>query len=360
MSEVASLSNVDGERLCRSMNPGATIIPFTSSVISPAAGLTGPMSETFPSRILRLARIRGLPVPSMTRPLIRTMSWANPVVTKSRTSKMKQRTRMLYSRPEATAMTITRYIRYSAGGKISYGILEDQVIRELHGDIFTAAEPSGKTLKLSDAKLLAPCEPSKVIAVGRNYRSHIADRNLEPAKEPGIFWKPTSCIIGTEEDIVFPEGANNVHYEAELVVVIGTQGKNISQTDAAKYVFGVTAGNDVSERDWQKNDLQWFRAKGSDTFGVLGPCIVQGLNYNDLLVQSRLNGEVRQSQRTVDLIFPVEQVVSYVSQFVTLFPGDVSYTGTPGNTKPMSAGDWIEVEVEGVGTLRNRITRATV
>jgi 2-keto-4-pentenoate hydratase/2-oxohepta-3-ene-1,7-dioic acid hydratase in catechol pathway len=257
-------------------------------------------------------------------------------------------------------MAITRYIRYSAAEKISYGILEDQVVRELHGDIFTAAEPSGKTLKLCEAKMLAPCEPSKVIAVGRNYRSHIADRNLEPPKEPGIFWKPTSCIIGTEEDIVFPEGANNVHYEAELVVVIGTRGKNISQTNAGKHIFGVTAGNDVSERDWQKNDLQWFRAKGSDTFGVLGPCIVRGLNYNDLLVQSRLNGEVRQSQRTADLIFPVDQVVSYVSRFVTLLPGDVIYTGTPGNTKSMAAGDWIEVEVEGVGTLRNRVARATV
>jgi 2-keto-4-pentenoate hydratase/2-oxohepta-3-ene-1,7-dioic acid hydratase in catechol pathway len=257
-------------------------------------------------------------------------------------------------------MAIKRYIRYSAGGTISYGILEDQVVRELHGNIFTAAEPTGKTLKLSEAKLLAPCEPTKVIAVGRNYKSHIADRSLEPAKEPGIFWKPTSCIIGTEEDIVFPPGANNVHYEAELVLVIGRQGKNISQMDAAKHIFGVTAGNDVSERDWQKNDLQWFRAKGSDTFGVLGPCIVQGLNHNDLLVQSRLNGEVRQSQRTVDLIFPVEQVVSYVSQYVTLLPGDVIYTGTPGNTRPMAAGDWIEVEVEGVGTLRNRVAPATV
>jgi len=257
-------------------------------------------------------------------------------------------------------MKITYYVRYSHGGKTSYGIVEDQTVRELHGDIFAGAEFTGKTLKLSDLKLLAPCEPSKVIAVGRNYRSHIADRGLEPAKEPGLFFKPSSCIIGTEEDIVFPEGANNVHYEAELVVVIGKKGKDISQADAARYIFDVTAGNDVSERDWQKGDLQWFRAKGSDTFGALGPRIVQGLNYNDVLVQSRLNGEVRQSQRTSDLIFPVEQIVSYVSRFVTLLPGDIIYTGTPGNTRPMAPGDVIEIEVEGVGTLRNRIAAATV
>src|SRR5262245_3598301 len=257
-------------------------------------------------------------------------------------------------------MKITRYVRYQAGGSASYGILEERTIRELHGNIFTQAEPTGKTLHAGDVQLLAPCEPSKVIAVGRNYRSHIADRNIEPPKEPGIFWKPSSCIIGVDDSIVLPEGANNVHYEAEMVLVIGKTGKNIDPADVAKHIFGITAGNDVSERDWQKDDLQWFRAKGCDTFGALGPCIAQGLNYNNLLVESRLNGEVRQSQRTKDLIFPVDTIVSYVSRFVTLMPGDIIYTGTPGTTKAMQAGDVIEIEVEGVGVLRNRVERATV
>ena len=257
-------------------------------------------------------------------------------------------------------MKNTKYIRYSAEGKTSYGILQDQTIQELHGDIFAGAEPTGKTLRFSDVKLLAPCQPSKVIAVGRNYTSHIADRNIAPPKEPGLFWKPSSCVIGAEEDIVLPEGANNTHYEAELVIVIGTRCKNASQADASKYVFGVTAGNDVSERDWQKNDLQWFRAKGSDTFAALGPSIVQGLNYNDLLVQSRVNGEPRQSQRTTDLLFSVDVIISYVSRFVTIEPGDVIYTGTPGNTKAMAPGDVVEIEVEGVGVLRNRVRQATV
>lgn len=252
-------------------------------------------------------------------------------------------------------MRTTKYVRYAANGKISYGILEDQTIRELHGDIFAGAESTGRTMALSSVKLLAPCQPSNVAAVGRNYTSHIADRNLSPAAEPGLFWKPASCIAGPEDDIVLPPGANNVHYEAEMVLVIGKKAKNVSESDASKHIFGIAAGNDVSERDWQKNDLQWFRAKGSDTFGALGPCIVQGLNYNDVLVQSRLNGEVRQSQRTKDLLFSVDRIVSYITRFVTLLPGDVIYTGTPGTTKPMSPGDVIEIEVEGVGVLRNRV-----
>ena len=257
-------------------------------------------------------------------------------------------------------MNITRYVRYSAAGKTAYGILEEHTVRELHGTPFTGAEPTGSKVNLAEIKLLAPCEPSKVAAVGRNYKSHIADRGLEPAKEPGLFWKPSSCIIGTDDNIVIPEGAHNVHYEAELVIVIGKKGKNIPVSEAPKHIFGVTAGNDVSERDWQKSDLQWFRAKGSDTFGGLGPCVVQGLNYNDLLVQSRLNGTVVQSQRTSDLIFPVDTIVNYVSRFVTLVPGDIIYTGTPGTTKAMKAGDVIEIEVEGVGVLRNRIANGTV
>jgi 2-keto-4-pentenoate hydratase/2-oxohepta-3-ene-1,7-dioic acid hydratase in catechol pathway len=257
-------------------------------------------------------------------------------------------------------MNITRYVRYSAEGKTFYGLHDGHTIRELHGDIFTGAEPTEKVVSTADVKLLAPCEPSKVVAVGRNYRSHIADRNIDAPKYPGLFWKPSSCIIGTDENIILPDGASNVHYEAELVIVMGKRGKNIPRTEASQFIFGVTAGNDVSERDWQKDDLQWFRAKGSDTFGALGPCIVQGLDYNDLLVESRVNGEVRQSQRTRDLIFPVDMIVAYVSQYVTLVPGDIIYTGTPGNTRAMQPGDIVEIEVEGVGVLLNRIARATV
>jgi 2-keto-4-pentenoate hydratase/2-oxohepta-3-ene-1,7-dioic acid hydratase in catechol pathway len=168
---------------------------------------------------------------------------------------------------------------------------------------------------------------------------------------------PTS-IVGPDAEIVIPDGAKNVHYEGELVVVIGRRAKNISAADAPQYIFGITAGNDVSERDWQQADLQWFRAKASDTFGPLGPVLVRGANYNDLLLQTRLNGEVVQSQRTKDLIFDVNTIVSYISQFMTLEPGDVIYTGTPGTTRAMKPGDTVEIELEGVGVLRNRVVAA--
>ena len=137
--------------------------------------------------------------------------------------------------------------------------------------------------------------------------------------------------------------------------MIGKRAKNVSVAAAPQHVFGVTAGNDVSERDWQKNDLQWFRAKAADTFGPLGPVIVKGLNYGDLLLQTRVNGEVLQSQRTKDLLFDVPTLVSYISKYVTLEPGDLIYTGTPGSTKAMKPGDVVEIEIEGVGVLRNRV-----
>jgi 2-keto-4-pentenoate hydratase/2-oxohepta-3-ene-1,7-dioic acid hydratase in catechol pathway len=248
--------------------------------------------------------------------------------------------------------TVTKYVRYSAGGVTSYGILEGDSIRELKGDLFANPAPTGRRVRLADVKLLAPCDPKKVIAVGLNYKTHLGER---PAAEyPGLFAKYPTSIVAHEENIVIPPDAKNVHYEGELVVVIGKRAKHVTVADAKSYVFGVTVGNDVSERDWQKQDLQWFRAKASDTFAPLGPAIVTGVNYDDLLLQTRLNGEVVQSQRTKDLIFDVANVVSYLSRYITLEPGDVIYTGTPGTTRSFKAGDVIEVEIENVGLLRNR------
>ena len=247
----------------------------------------------------------------------------------------------------------TKYVRYTHEGQESYGILEGDTVRELVGDIFSAPTPSGKTIKLSEVHLLAPCKPTKVIAVGLNYRSHIGNR---PVPEyPGLFAKYPSSIIGQEENIVIPSDATDLHYEGELVVVIGKKAKNISVSKAPNYIFGVTAGNDVSERKWQQADLQWLRAKASDTFGPVGPAIVTGLNYNDLLLQTRLNGEIRQSERTKDLVYDVEAIVSYISHYVTLFPGDLIFTGTPGTTKAMKPNDIVEIELEGVGILRNKV-----
>ena len=247
----------------------------------------------------------------------------------------------------------TKYVRYTHEGQESYGILEGDTVRELVGDIFSAPTPSGKTLKLSEVHLLAPCKPTKVIAVGLNYRSHIGNR---PVPEyPGLFAKYPTSIIGQEKNIIMPSDATDLHYEGELVIVIGKKAKNISVSKAPNYIFGVTAGNDVSERNWQQVDLQWLRAKASDTFGPVGPAIVTGLNYNDLLLQTRLNGELRQSERTKDLVYNVEAIVSYISHYVTLFPGDLIFTGTPGTTKAMKPNDIVEIELEGVGILRNKV-----
>lgn len=248
---------------------------------------------------------------------------------------------------------VTKFIRFSVDGKTSCGILVNETIHQLEGDLFSDHKKTGKEFKLSDVKIEIPVIPSKVIAVGRNYKSHIGDT---PAAEyPGLFAKYPTCLIAQGENIVYPSDAHNVHYEAEMVVVIGKKAKNVPIETAAEYIFGITAGNDVSERDWQQADMQWLRAKASDTFGPLGPVIVTGLNYNDLLLQSRLNGEVRQKQRTKDLIFSVEYLVSYISKYVTLLPGDLVFTGTPGTTKAMKPGDVVEVELEGVGTLKNMV-----
>lgn len=251
------------------------------------------------------------------------------------------------------APSVTRYVRYSTKGKTGYGILEGDSVRELAGNFLHDVTPTGNAFPLRDVRLLPPCEPSKVIAVGRNYKSHLGERT--PTEYPAVFLKLPSCIIGTEEAIVIPPGATDVHYEAELVVVMGKTASKVSKEDVASHIFGVTAGNDISERVWQKNDVQWFRAKASDTFGPLGPAIAQGLEYNDLLLQSRVNGEVRQSQRTCDMLFDVATMVSYISQFITLFTGDVIYTGTPAKTRAMQPGDVVEVEIEGIGVLRNPV-----
>ena len=256
----------------------------------------------------------------------------------------------------ASGQGITKYVRYAHDGAESYGILDGETIRELRGDIFQSAEPTGRTVPLADARLLVPVEPSKIVAVGFNYRSHLGERTADPY--PGLFIKYPTSLIATGDEIIFPPGAGNVHYEGEMVVVIGKRARHVSEADALDYVFGVTAGNDVSERDWAASDLQWFRAKASDTFGPLGPAVVTGLDIGNLRLETRLNGEVRQSARTDDLIFDVPMIVSYVSQFVTLEPGDVIYTGTPGTTQAMQPGDVVEIELEGVGILRNTIAGA--
>lgn len=263
----------------------------------------------------------------------------------------------LLSLGNAAVAQDARYVRFDDGSGPSYGRLVDDRIEALTNAPWLDGETTGKTVAVTDVELLAPAEPRKVFAVGYNYMSHRGDRQLP--EHPPIFLKLPTTIIPAEAEIIYPDDATDLHYEAELVVVIGKTARNVSVDEAGDYVFGITAGNDVSERAWQANDLQWFRAKASDTFGPLGPSIVTGLNYNDLLVESRLNGEVMQSQRTRDYIHNVEAIISHISQSATLEPGDLIFTGTPGTTSAMQPGDVIEISVEGVGVLRNRVARAS-
>jgi 2-keto-4-pentenoate hydratase/2-oxohepta-3-ene-1,7-dioic acid hydratase in catechol pathway len=251
---------------------------------------------------------------------------------------------------------VPNFIRYRAHGSASHGILEGDTIRQVRGDIFDVHEESGISIKLSEAELLYPCEPTKIMAVGLNYKSHLGGRP-QPAA-PEIFYKPVSALQNPGGPIVIPRDAVDVHYEGELVVVIGKRASKVSKEEAKSAIFGVTCGNDVSDRNWQHGqgkDLQWWRAKGSDTFAPFGPVIASGTDYSNLLLQTRLNGEVVQKQFTSDLIFDCPAIVSWISTWVTLMPGDIIYTGTPGSTRKMSPGDTLEVEIEGIGTLRNPV-----
>ena len=251
------------------------------------------------------------------------------------------------------AESAVKYCRFQAGKTIAYGAVEGDRVRQIQGDLFGKREPTEKTYKLSEVKLLVPVRPSKVLALAGNYASHLGEK---PAKKnPELFFKIPSCLIPDAANVVIPQGTTEVHPEGEMVVVIGRRAKNVTEQNAKNYVFGVTCGDDISARDWQKNDVQWWRAKGSDTFGPCGPFVVVGVNYDELLLTTRVNGEVRQSQRTKDLINSVAAIVSFVSRHVTLEPGDLIYTGTPGKTAAIKPGDVVEVEIEKVGILRNPV-----
>lgn len=253
----------------------------------------------------------------------------------------------------AFAQDVTKYVRYEHDGAASYGVLEGETIHQLSGSVFDAPERTGVTVALGDVTLLAPTEPQKVVAAGLNYRSHLG--GAQPAEYPGLFDKHATSLIGHEAEITYYEDATNLHFEGEMVLIIGKVTRNVSVEDAPDHIFAVAPGNDISERVWQSNDLQWFRAKGADTFGPVGPVMARGVDYNDLLLQTRVNGQVMQSQRTRDLLFDSSYLVSYISRYVTLEPGDMIFTGTPGSTSAMQPGDVVEIELENVGVLRNTI-----
>jgi 2-keto-4-pentenoate hydratase/2-oxohepta-3-ene-1,7-dioic acid hydratase in catechol pathway len=249
-----------------------------------------------------------------------------------------------------------KLVRFQQGQKTAFGILDSNTVQPIEGELFGSQKAAGAPIALDQLKLLYPVQAPKIFCVGLNYKSHLGGRPA-PA-QPEIFYKPITALQNPGDPIVTPPQSQNMHYEGELVIVIGKSASRVSPEQAAAAVFGVTCGNDVSERAWQggpAKDLQWWRAKGSDTFGPLGPCVVTGIDYSNLLLTTRVNSAVVQQQYTSDLLFDVPTIVSFISQWVTLTPGDLIYTGTPGSTKKLNPGDVVEVEIEGIGVLRNPV-----
>ena len=248
----------------------------------------------------------------------------------------------------------TKYVRYEQAGDISWGELDGSTIRQLSGAPYLGGIRTGRTTTESAVTMKAPVDPTLVFMTAFNFRSHIRG---DPAEYPGLFIVPASSIIGPGENIVRPAESQNLHYEAEMVVVIGKRAVNVSPEEAPAHIFGVAAGNDVSERSWQGGDIQWVRAKGSRTFNAVGPVLVAGLDYANLQIEGRLNGEVRQGENSADLVFDMHHMVSYISTYFTLEPGDLIWSGTMGTTQAMVPGDVYEVEIEGVGILRNQVVQ---
>jgi len=244
-----------------------------------------------------------------------------------------------------------KFVRFLQGTRIAYGILEGEEIEEVTSTPFLPYEETGERWGLRAVRLLAPCLPSKIVAIGVNYKDHAEEMGREPPETPMFFYKPSTAVIGPGDDIVRPPGCERLDYEGELGIVIGAVARRVSADRADEVVLGYTCAIDATARDFQASDLQWGRAKGFDTSAPLGPWITTDLDPSDLRLVTRVNGEVRQDSRTSNLIFDTGALIEFVTRFVTLLPGDVVMTGTPSGVGPLEAGDRVEVEIEGIGTL---------
>ena len=247
--------------------------------------------------------------------------------------------------------------RYYSDGRTYYGLIEGDSVKRVTGDVFKEFTLADEARPLESVKLLAPVVGSKVLAVGLNYASHLG--NAKPPPEPGIFLKSPSALLDPDESIILPRDSEHVEPEGELVVVMGRTASDVSKDEALDYVLGYTCGNDVSGRPWQRGDLSWWRAKASDTFAPLGPCINTDTDPFNTDLEVRINGDVVQKSNTSDLIFDVPTIISFISRSMTLEPGDVIYTGTPGRPQKINPGDVVEVELSGIGVLRNPVASET-
>ena len=250
-------------------------------------------------------------------------------------------------------------VRYSTDKGPHWGVVEDDLVRDLRGDPFGDWELGPEIGDLEDVSLLAPVVPTKILCAGLNYAAHAAEGDSVAPEGPLLFFKPPSAVIGPDDPIVLPPLSERVEHEAELAMVIGRRCRDVRAADAWQYVLGVTCANDVTARDLQQRDGQWTRAKGFDTFCPVGPWVVTGLTEaeaSDLAVTCCVNGSVRQSERTSEMIYAPRVLIAYASAVMTLEPGDVILTGTPAGVGPLVAGDLVEVTVERVGVLRNPVT----
>ena len=247
-----------------------------------------------------------------------------------------------------------KFVRFAIGSTIGYGTLEDDgQIRAITTTPFLPWEPTDERFAPDTVRLLAPVLPSKIVAVGLNYKSHAEETGMKLPTEPMLFIKPTTSVIGPGETIRMPAQSSRVDYEAELAIVIGKAAKDVDQNSAANVILGYTCGNDVTARDLQAKDVQFTRAKGFDTFCPLGPHIETDIDGSALDIELRQNGEVKQKSNTSDLVFGPNALVAFISSVMTLLPGDVIMTGTPAGIGPVKDGDVLEVEIAGIGTLRN-------
>jgi len=249
-------------------------------------------------------------------------------------------------------------IRYQSAAGPAYGLVENHIIYTLEGDAFGQFSKGRQVGELQDVTLLAPIAPGKIVALGRNYAEHAKEHGAEVPQEPLLFLKATSAVIGPDEPIVLTPLSQRVEHESELVLVMGKRAKHVPEEKAWEYVLGVTCGNDVTARDLQRSDGQWSRAKGFDTFCPIGPWVVTHLKpeeVGDLGISCRVNGVMKQMASTRDMIFSPARLVAYITQAMTLYPGDLIMTGTPAGVGPLNAGDTVEVEIEGIGVLRNSV-----
>jgi 2-keto-4-pentenoate hydratase/2-oxohepta-3-ene-1,7-dioic acid hydratase in catechol pathway len=248
-----------------------------------------------------------------------------------------------------------KIVRFAADNKVRYGILEGESIQAVEGKPYRHLAVTDHYYNLGEVRLLAPCTPSKIVALGLNYRTHAAEVKAPLPDAPLIFLKPSTAVIGPEDNIIYPSSSARVDYEGELGVVIKKPVWRVSLEHAPDYVLGYTCFNDVTARDLQRHDRQWTRAKSFDTFAAIGPCIETELDPGNVELETYLNGERKQYINTSDLIYSVAELINFISNVMTLLPGDIIATGTPSGIGPMYPGDTVEIKIGSIGTLRNHV-----